>query len=111
MNDGRTQIQIMAADVQRDRVEILPGATIDLHSGAIEFVAKPTPAEELLYKFVIVGADTIAYMGQHARGRAYVDDLQEIYDGAARHIIARQKQGVDFRYLNPPSLRGQGKAK
>jgi hypothetical protein len=101
MNEVTTQIQIMAADVQRDRIEILHGATIDLHPGAIEFTPMPTPAEELLYKFVIVGADTIAYMGQHARGRAYVDDLQKIFNDAALHIIARQKQGVDFTYLNP----------
>jgi hypothetical protein len=85
-------------------VEIMPGTTINMRSGDIEFTPKPTPAEELLYKFVIVGADTIAYMGQHPRGRAYVDDLQKIFDGAVQHVIARQAAGVDFSYLNPERI-------
>jgi hypothetical protein len=62
---------------------------------------QPTQAEELLFKFVLVGPTTITYMGQHARGRAYIDDLQEIFDGACRHLIARQKQGVNFSHLMP----------
>jgi hypothetical protein len=96
------KVQIMAADVQRDSIEVLPGDIIDLGPDEVAVCAtRPTRAEELLYKFIIVGADTIAYMGQHARGRAYVDDLQKIFDGAALHIIARQKQGVDFTHLNP----------
>jgi hypothetical protein len=82
----------------------VPTSLIGVMCNVIEQDSKPTPAEELLYKFVIVGAETISYMGQHPRGKAYVDDLQKIFDGACRHLIARQKQGVDFAYLNPKSF-------
>jgi hypothetical protein len=76
----------------------------DAHAKAVLLHAqtcKPTQAEELLYKFVIAGPTVITYMGQHDRGRAYINDLQTIFDGACKHLIARQIQGVDFTHLNP----------
>jgi hypothetical protein len=97
--------QIIGVDVQSGGIEALRGEIIELGPYEVAlFPPKPTPAEELLYKFVIVGASTISYMGQHERGKAYVDDLQSIFDGACKHLIARQKQGVDFAYLNPKSF-------